>query len=139
MKLDPFHLAFPVPSLEAAREFFSGVLGCEEGRSATRWVDFDFYGHQISAHLVEDDAEGLAGNSVDGDKVPCRHFGMILPWPKWEALAEGLRKKGARFVIEPKVRFKGRAGEQGTMFVQGPGNNVLEFKTFRDPSMVFER
>ena len=127
MSLHPFHLAFPVPSLEAARDFFGGMLGCQEGRSAARWVDFDFFGHQLSAHLVEEGVAGFPSNPVDGDRVPCRHFGVILPWATWEALSLSLIESGAEFVIQPKIRFEGRPGEQGTMFVQGPGNNVLEF------------
>ena len=134
--MPPFHLAFPVTDLDEARRFFVDVLGCSEGRSATRWVDFDFYGHQISAHLrprVDDSGR----NSVDGDDVPVRHFGLILPFHDWEALGERLVDAGAEFLIEPRVRFKGKPGEQGTMFVRGPSGNAIEFKTFRDPSRIF--
>ena len=137
MSIPPFHLAFPVPSLEAAREFFGGLLGCAEGRSASRWVDFNFFGHQISAHLVDRPEDGIDTNSVDGDAVPCRHFGLILDWDQWSHLSEHLQKEEAQFVIEPKIRFAGKPGEQGTMFVQGPGDNVIEFKSFRDPSRIF--
>lgn len=132
-----FHLAFPVPCLREAREFFVEVLGCGEGRSAPRWVDFDFYGHQLSAHLVPDDEEKPQVNGVDGDRVPTRHFGLILPWPDWEALRVTLEGRQVEFVIAPRIRFQGKAGEQATMFVKGPGQNVLEFKSFRDLEQVF--
>ena len=137
MTLTPFHLAFPVPCLEDARTFFLDVLGCREGRSASRWVDFDFFGHQISAHLAEDAAPPAGTNRVDGDKVPCRHFGLIVEWDQWSSIRQRLESAGATFVIAPKIRFAGKPGEQGTMFVQGPGNNVLEFKTFRDFKRIF--
>jgi uncharacterized protein len=137
MSLRPFHLAFPVDNLDNARSFFTGVLGCTEGRSAPRWVDFDFFGHQISAHLDGEGAQGHPVNTVDGDRVPVRHFGLVLPWDEWEQFAEALKEKGATFVIPPKIRFKGKPGEQGTMFVKGPGSNVLEFKSFRDYAAMF--
>ena len=133
----PFHLAFPVPSLEEARAFFCDQIGCSEGRSAERWVDFDFFGHQISAHLVDQVDLSTETNRVDGDAVPTRHFGLILPWGQWERLADQLRSHGVHFIIEPRVRFAGQAGEQGTFFVQGPGDNVLEFKTFRDEASIY--
>ena len=132
-----FHLAFPVPNLEEARDFFTGVLGCSEGRSAPRWVDFDFFGHQISAHLVTDEGSEAAVNGVDGDRVPTRHFGLILCWEEWERLRDDMECKRVDFVIKPKVRFEGRAGEQATMFILGPGKNVLEFKSFRDAAQIF--
>jgi hypothetical protein len=135
--LSPFHLAFPVDSLESARAFFTGVLGCPEGRSAPRWVDFDFFGHQLSAHLARHDAGASPVNPVDGDKVPVRHFGLVLPWDEWGQLAEKLDSAGVTFVIPPKVRFKGKPGEQATMFIQGPGDNVLEFKSFRETARMF--
>jgi len=131
-----FHLAFPVTDLEEARNFFCGLLGCTEGRSASRWVDFDFFGHQLSAHL-RPSTDSVGTNDVDGDKVPVRHFGLILPFDEWHALKETLQAKGAEFIIEPKVRFEGEAGEQGTMFVQGPSGNALEFKAFQDQSRIF--
>lgn len=137
MSLTPFHLAFPVPCLTEARAFFTGVLGCTEGRSAARWVDFDFFGHQISAHLAEEANHLKHHNGVDGDRVPCRHFGLIVKWDDWEALKDRFEKNGSTFVIKPKIRFRGEPGEQGTMFVQGPGDNVLEFKTFRDFGGIF--
>jgi len=134
--MHPFHLAFPVTDLDEARQFFVGVLGCREGRSASRWVDFDFYGHQISAHL-RPSVEGSDRNSVDGDAVPVRHFGLILPFEEWEQLRDHLTRCGAEFLIEPKIRFRGKPGEQGTMFVRGPSGNAVEFKTFKDQSRVF--
>lgn len=134
----PFHLAFPVTDIEATRRFYADTLGCRVGREAERWIDFDFFGHQISAHLV-DRAEEAATNPVDGDNVPVRHFGAILEWGHWEALAERLRAAQAEFVIEPHVRFAGRPGEQATMFIRDPSGNALEFKSFRDRAMVFAR
>ena len=132
-----FHLAFPVRDLDEAREFFCGLLGCVEGRSAPRWVDFDFFGHQISAHLTETEEPHESENQVDGDRVPARHFGLILAWDSWEVLKQRLTTEGARFVIEPKVRFVGKPGEQATMFVRGPSGNVLEFKAFRSEKDIF--
>jgi len=134
-----FHLAFPVDDLDKARQFYSGLLGCNEGRSAPRWVDFDFHGHQISAHLRPDELSEISTNEVDGDKVPVRHFGLILPWDAWERLAAELESAGQDFVIAPRVRFQGEPGEQGTFFIRDPAGNVLEFKTFRAPGQVFER
>ncbi len=134
----PFHLAFPVRDLEAARRFYGGLLGLPEGRSAERWVDFDLFGHQLSAHLVDAD-EPPATNPVDGDDVPVRHFGAVLAWDDWHALAARLRAAGARFLIEPRVRFRGEVGEQATFFLRDPSGNALEFKSFRDPGRLFAR
>lgn len=133
-----FHLAFPVTDIEATRRFYVDILGCGVGREAERWIDFDFFGHQISAHRVEE-TETAATNAVDGDAVPVRHFGAILEWPQWETLAERLRESGVPFLIEPRVRFRGAPGEQGTFFVTDPAGNALEFKTFRDMNDVFRR
>ncbi len=133
----PFHLAFPVDDLDAARVFYVTLLGCREGRSAPRWVDFDFHGHQLSAHLRPDELSETGTNEVDGDRVPVRHFGLILPWDEWEQLAERLEASSTAFVIAPRVRFKDKPGEQGTFFVRDPAGNTLEFKTFRDMSQVF--
>ena len=132
-----FHLAFPVDDLNNARAFFVGLLGCNEGRSASRWVDFDFFGHQLSAHLRDHVGNTEAHNSVDGDSVPVRHFGLIMDWTHWHVLRDELIGRGADFLIEPKIRFVGKPGEQATMFVRGPSGNVLEFKTFRDDSDIF--
>ena len=133
-----FHLAFPVDDLDAARSFYGGLLGCPEGRSDTRWIDFDLYGHQIVAHLDERARAGSpAHNAVDGDDVPVPHFGLLLGVDQWKALAERLRNAGVDFVIEPRVRFEGQAGEQHTMFLRDPAGNALEFKAFADDSRVF--
>ena len=136
-QLSPFHLAFPVRDLDATRSFFVDLLGCREGRSAERWIDFDFHGHQISAHLKDGAEHVAASNPVDGHKVPVPHFGLVLPWDTWQALADKLQAAKTEFVIEPYVRFEGEPGEQGTFFVRDPSGNVLEFKTFRDLSSLF--
>lgn len=133
-----FHLAFPVHDLEAARGFYAGLLGCGVGRESPRWIDFDFHGHQITAHLAETGGE-IAANAVDGDRVPARHFGLILGRVAWDALAQRLAEAGANFLIEPKVRFRGRPGEQATMFVRDPSGNALEFKSFADEAAIFAR
>ena len=136
MTLRPFHLAFPVRDLAEARSFWSGTIGCPEGRSAEDWVDFDFYGHQIVAHLApERPAEGT--NSVDGHAVPVPHFGVVLAMEDWEALADRLTAAGTKFVIEPHIRFEGQVGEQATMFFLDPSGNALEIKAFDDLSQVF--
>ena len=134
-----FHLAFPVTSLEKARAFYGGLLGCREGRSAPDWVDFDFYGHQIVAHLAPEEAGHRRTNAVDGDNVPVRHFGAILPMEDWERLAAKLKAAGQPFIIEPHVRFKGEVGEQATMFLLDPCGNALEFKSFRDIGHLFAK
>lgn len=130
-----FHLAFPVRDLESTRAFYEGILGARVGRSAERWIDFDLQGHQISAHVAP--ADTVTTNPVDGDDVPVRHFGLILPWDAWQALADRLRGLGVAFLIEPHVRFRGEPGEQATLFVQDPSGNALEFKAFRDDASVF--
>ena len=134
-----FHLAFPVTSLEKARAFYGGLLGCREGRSAPDWVDFDFYGHQIVAHLAPDEAGHRSTNAVDGDNVPVRHFGAILPMADWERLAAKLKAAGQAVIIEPHVRFKGEVGEQATMFLLDPCGNALEFKAFKDIGRLFAK
>jgi extradiol dioxygenase family protein len=133
----PFHLAFPVDDLAAARHFYGELLGCPEGRSADHWVDFDLFGHQIVAHLAPEVVRSQATNPVDGDEVPVPHFGVILPMVQWKDLAQRLRAAGARFVIEPTVRFEGQAGEQATMFFLDPAGNALEFKAMADPAKLF--
>lgn len=137
MNLPPFHLAFPVDDLAASRRFYGELLGCPEGRSADNWVDFDLYGHQIVAHLAPELARGRASNPVDGENVPVPHFGIVLTMTKWKALAERLQSAGARFVIEPTLRFEGQAGEQATMFLLDPAGNALEFKAMADPAKLF--
>jgi uncharacterized protein len=133
-----FHLAFPVHDLEAARGFYADLLGCAVGRESARWIDFDFHGHQITAHLVDDPGE-ITANPVDGDRVPARHFGLILGRHDWDALAAKLTGAGADFLIPPRVRFRGRPGEQATMFIRDPSGNALEFKSFADERAIFAR
>jgi extradiol dioxygenase family protein len=137
VSLQPFHLAFPVDDLAAARRFYGGLLGCPEGRSAEHWVDFDLHGHQIVAHLAPDAAPKRAANEVDGDNVPVPHFGLVLAMDDWQALAERLQTAGVEFVIEPTIRFQGEPGEQATMFLLDPAGNALEFKAMADPAKLF--
>ena len=140
MTRPPFHLAFPVRDIAATRAFYGELLGCPEGRSSERSVDFDFFGHQLVAHLVlhsENGGDDARTNAVDGDAVPVPHFGAVLPWDSWEELAARLRAADHAFIIEPRVRFEGQVGEQGTFFVRDPSGNALEFKAFRDPSRLF--
>jgi extradiol dioxygenase family protein len=134
-----FHLAFPVHDLDAAREFYAGVLECEEGRSSDRWIDFNLYGHQIVTHLAPEAVGRKSSNHVDTDDVPVPHFGIVLPMNEWKDLAEKLSAKGIEFVIEPKIRFAGEVGEQATMFFLDPSGNALEFKGFNDFSQVFAK
>jgi extradiol dioxygenase family protein len=134
-----FHLAFPVTDLGAAREFYGGILGCEEGRSSDHWIDFSLYGHQIVAHLAPESAGVSATNNVDADHVPVPHFGIVLPMKDWRALADRLDERGVEFLIEPKIRFAGEVGEQATMFFLDPSGNALEFKGFNDFSQVFAK
>jgi uncharacterized protein len=136
--LPPFHLAFPVTNLSSAREFYGTLLGCAEGRSSEKWVDFDFYGHQIVAHLAPTE-DAAATSTVDCKAVPVRHFGIVLPWSEWQALAKRLREAKTIFIIEPRLRFAGKIGEQATMFFLDPSGNALEFKAFRDPSQLFAK
>ena len=138
MSLPPFHLAFPVTSLAQAREFYGGLLGCPEGRSSDEWVDFNFHGHQIVAHLAPE-AGHAQTNPVDGDRVPVRHFGVVLPMAEWQRLADRLKDAGVDFFIAPHIRFKGQPGEQATMFFLDPCGNALEFKAFEDPSRLFAK
>ncbi|MEY3381424.1 MAG: hypothetical protein RL468_2022 [Pseudomonadota bacterium] len=137
--LVPFHLAFPVASLAQARAFYGGLLGCPEGRSSDEWVDFNFYGHQIVAHLSPDEAGHRNTSAVDSHNVPVRHFGAVLPMADWQTLADKLRAAGTKFIIEPYIRFKGQVGEQATMFFLDPCGNALEFKAFADPERLFAK
>ncbi len=137
--MPPFHLAFPVRDIEEARQFYVGLLGCGEGRSSPEWVDFDFYGHQIVAHLAPDECGLKQTSSVDDHQVPVRHFGAVLSIPQWEAMAEKLKAVGTSFVIEPYVRFKGEVGEQATMFFMDPSGNALEFKAFKNMESLFAK
>ena len=135
--LRPFHLAIPVADLEKTREFYVQALGCRVGRSSDAWVDFDFFGHQLSTHLKPGEVRSVRTNPVDGKAVPVRHFGVILGMEEWQALAERLRTHGVVFLIEPGIRFRGESGEQATLFICDPSGNVLEFKAFPDPDRIF--
>ena len=137
MTLPPFHLAFPVDDLAAARRFYGELLGCPEGRSADHWVDFDLYGHQIVAHLAPGAVQRRATNPVDGEKVPVPHFGLVLAMDEWRRLADRLESAGTEFVIAPTVGFAGEPGEQATMFLLDPAGNALEFKAMADPAKLF--
>jgi extradiol dioxygenase family protein len=134
-----FHLAFPVRDLAEARAFYGDVLGCPEGRSSDEWVDFDFFGHQIVAHLSANEAGHKAHNAVDGEDVPVRHFGIILSMNEWKELAEKLKSRDVHFIIEPQIRFEGLPGEQATFFFTDPSGNALEFKAFADERMIFAK
>ncbi len=133
----PFHFAFFVRDLEVTRRFYGEVLGCREGRSTQAWVDFDFFGNQISAHTGRAPAPARDEGLVDGVAVPMPHFGAILPWEAFDALAGRIRAAGVPFVIEPRIRYAGQSGEQATMFLLDPSGNALEFKSFRHPEHVF--
>ena len=137
-QLTPFHLAFPVDDLAAARGFYGALLGCAEGRSSAEWIDFDFFGHQIVAHLAPPRTKAHH-NEVDGHDVPVPHFGVVLDWDEFHAFAARLRAQGVKFVIEPYVRFAGLVGEQATMFFRDPSGNALEFKAFKDRSQLFAK
>jgi uncharacterized protein len=139
MSLPPFHLAFPVDDLAAARRFYGELLGCPEGRSAEHWIDFDLHGHQIVAHLAQDSAPRRGANEVDREYVPVPHFGLVLSMGEWEALAGKLERAGVEFVIPPTVRFRGEPGEQATMFLLDPAGNALEFKAMATPANLFAK
>lgn len=134
----PFHLAIPVTDLEKTRVFYVNVLGCEIGRFSDQWIDFNFFGHQLSAHLTPLTHEETACNEVDGKAVPVRHFGVVMPWQDWQELSERLQDLAVDFMIEPTIRFQGKTGEQATMFIRDPGGNALEFKSFKQVSLLFE-
>jgi len=135
--MSPFHLAFPVYDLSITRKFYEDLLSCAIGRTSDQWIDINFWGNQITAHLVEADTVVEPTNPVDGKEVPVRHFGAILEWEEWESLAKKLKNHGIDFVIEPYVRFKGEVGEQATMFFLDPSGNAIEFKSFKDFKMIF--
>ena len=134
--MPPFHLAFRIDDIESTRSFYAGLLGCKQGREAANWIDFDFFGHQISAH-VGPRPQSVLMTMVDDEEVPLAHFGAVLDWPDWESVAARVEAAGTGFVIPPHVRFIGHPAEQGTFFVADPSGNVLEFKTFRDPAAMF--
>ncbi len=135
----PFHLAFPIRNIEETRIFYGELLGCAIGRSTDKWIDFNFFGHQLSAHVRPDELAQAGANQVDGKDVPVRHFGAILPWEEWHQLAEKLRQSNIQFIIEPYIRFKGEVGEQATMFFLDPSGNALEFKSFQDENQIFAK
>ncbi len=137
MAIRPFHLAFPVKDLETTRKFYTEVLGCTVGRSADSWIDFDFYGHQISAHLVPEAINDRRSSPVDGKNVPVSHWGVILEWRDWHVLSDKLAAVGTEFLIAPYIRFQGEPGEQATMFFYDPSGNCMEFKSFKDDSHIF--
>ena len=132
----PFHLAFPVTDLDTTKSFYVNVLQCDVGRTSDHWIDFDMFGHQVVAHLV-DNKEDIETNKVDGDNVPASHFGVILTWNQWHELRDRLISHDMEFIIEPKIRFKGEPGEQATMFFLDPCGNALEFKSFKDDKQIF--
>lgn len=138
-KTTPFHLAIPVQNLQTCRSFYRDVLGCKEGRSSEKWVDFNFFGHQFVIHETDIIKPESVANPVDGHQVPVPHFGVILDWKDWEHLSEKLKSQNIDFIIEPYVRFKGELGEQATMFFSDPEGNALEFKAFKDMKQVFAK
>jgi extradiol dioxygenase family protein len=143
MSLRPFHIAFPVDDLSAARHFYGTILGCPEGRSTDIWIDFDLFGHQIVAHTKPEAAPRnrapIAGNAVDGHDVPIPHFGVVLEQHQWKQLAARVQAANVPFIIEPYTRFEGQTGEQSTMFFLDPAGNALEFKAFADLSQLFAK
>ncbi|MEJ6547050.1 MAG: extradiol dioxygenase family protein [Arcticibacterium sp.] len=140
-KIAPFHIAIPVHNLADCRTFYRDIIGCEEGRNSDHWVDFNFFGHQLVIHHKPKDtqAEALHTNAVDGKEVPVPHYGVVLPWEKFELFAADLKSKSVSFVIEPYIRFKGLVGEQATMFFLDPAGNALEFKAFKDLGQLFAK
>ncbi|HMQ48940.1 MAG TPA: VOC family protein [Saprospiraceae bacterium] len=138
-QIQPFHLAIPVHNLADCRQFYGSVLGCTEGRSSDHWVDFDFFGHQLVIHYKPKSEDSLHHNPVDGKEVPVPHFGVVLEWDDFHALATDLQQKGIQFVIEPYIRFAGQVGEQATMFFLDPAGNALEFKSFKDIGQLFAK
>ncbi len=137
--IPPFHLAFPVHDIGVARQFYGDLLGCPEGRSSDAWVDFNFYGHQIVAHLAPEECGHKQNSEVDGHDVPVRHYGVVLSMEQWQAMADKLVAAGTKFVIDPYIRFKGEVGEQATMFFMDPSGNALEFKAFKNMDSLFAK
>ena len=135
---NPFHLAFPIKDIEETKKFYKNILGCKIGRESDAWVDFNFFGHQVSAHLKPEELSNTKKNQVDGKSVPVRHFGVVLGWKEWHSLSEKLQKLKIKFIINPYIRFKGEVGEQATMFFLDPSGNALEFKSFKDPKQLFK-
>ena len=139
MNIPRFHLAFPVHDLEKAKTFYTSTLGCPLGRESDNWIDFNLYGHQVVAHLSPKDCMNTKTNPVDGDSIPARHFGVILPWADWQELCKILISRNIEFLIKPRIRFKNVSGEQGTFFIQDPSGNALEFKSFKNDKDVFKK
>ena len=137
-KLRPFHLAFPVYNIDKTIKWYTNILDCSIGRQSVRWVDFNFFGHQISAHRVDKKKEFLETNPVDGHNIPSRHYGIIMSMYDWKTLVEKLEKKKIKFIIKPNIRFEGEKGEQATFFIKDPSDNVLEFKAFKNAKMIFD-
>ena len=137
--MPPFHLAFPVRDLTETRAFYGELLGCPEGRSSEEWIDFNFFGHQIVAHLSPEECRETATSGVDNHQVPVRHFGAVLSIPAWETLADKLKAASVKFIIDPYTRFKGEPGEQATMFFTDPSGNAIEIKAFRDMNALFAK
>ena len=135
----PFQLAFPVNDLESTREFYVNILGCGTGRESASWIDFDLYGHQVVAHVAPEETGNDTFSGVDEQAIPVKHFGVVLPWAEWHALADRLRAAGVVFHIDPSIRFAGEVGEQATMFFPDPSGNYLEFKSFKDPAQLFAK
>ena len=133
----PFHLAFPVKDLIETRLFYTNFLGCTIGRTNTQWIDFNFYGHQITAHLSPGSCDEVNNNKVDDKNVPVRHFGLIMDWADWHIAKNKLIKNKVQFIIEPYIRFKNKPGEQATLFIVDPSHNGIELKSFKDKSMIF--
>ncbi len=139
MTIQPFHLAVAVNDLQAARDFYGDILGCEEGRSSDLWIDFNFFGHQFVAHLNSDPKPAKPNNLVDGKHVPVPHFGVVLDWENWQLLKSRLKQKKVEFIIEPTIRFQGQVGEQATMFFEDFSGNALEFKSFKKQQDIFAK
>ena len=137
-EIRPFHLAFPVKDLKEAKKWYCNVLGCTVGRESINWIDFNLFGHQVVAHLSSN-KNNFESNEVDGDNVPVRHFGVILKPKDWEQLKISLEQKNIQFLIKPNTRFKGLKGEQRTLFILDPSGNALEFKSFKNDSLIFEK
>lgn len=135
--INPFHLAFPIKDIEETKRFYKNILGCEIGRESDAWVDFNFFGHQVSAHLKPDELTNTKKNKVDGKSVPVRHFGVVLDWEDWHSLSKKLKALKIKFIIDPYIRFEGEVGEQATMFFLDPSGNALEFKSFKDSNQLF--
>jgi hypothetical protein len=134
----PFHLAFPVKNLNKSKIWYSEILGCSIGRESDEWIDFNLYGHQIVAHLSNENYIKNT-NVVDNKNIPVRHFGVILGFKEWEDLVEKLKKNKTNFLIKPQTRFKGKKGEQKTFFIKDPDGNALEFKAFDSIQNIFEK